>query len=363
MGFTCPRCNNMSKKFIGLNKEKMYCRKCLKLKGKEVNKSFNIAEGEYTLDYDLTIEQKKASEFILNSVINNHTCALNAVCGAGKTEIIYPVIKYCLHNNKKVGIAIPRKDVVIELVERIKKDFNVSVLGVYGGNSEIIEADIIVFTTHQAYRYNNYFDVLIIDEVDAFPYKDNTTLQNVVKKCSKLFVYLSATMPSYIKKDRSIKSYYLNRRYHGHRIPVPRYKICFSYLRGLKRILKKYKEKVVLVYFPTIRIQNKISKKVKHDYLVNSSSENRKDILRQIKAMNKGIVFTTTVLERGITIKDVQIIVYNADHKLFDKDTLIQIAGRAGRHKDCYTGDVIFLCKNKTRSVLRCIRSIKKCNA
>lgn len=298
----------------------------------------------------------------MQNVIKGVSCTLNAVCGAGKTEIIYETIKHCINNNMRIGIAIPRKDVVIELTNRIGADFNVNVVGVYGGNTQKLEGDIVVFTTHQAFRYINYFDVLIIDEVDAFPYKNNQVLQSVISKCSKLFVYLSATMPEYLENDKSLNHYRLNKRYHNQRIPIPKCKLCFSYIHCLRKVLNRYSNKVLLVYFPTIKLQKKISKKIKYNYLVNSCSENRSILLNKIKEMKKGIVLTTTVLERGITIKDVQVVVYNADHKLFDKDTLIQIAGRVGRNKDFYEGDVIFICKNKTKSISDCIRSIKRCN-
>ena len=131
---------------------------------------------------------------------------------------------------------------------------------------------------------------------------------------------------------------------------------------SLKKILKRYKNKVVLVYFPTIKIQNEIAKKIKCDYLINSKTVNREKILSEIKCLEKGVVLTTTVLERGITIKDVQVVVYNREHKLFDKDTLIQIAGRVGRNKDYYTGDIIFLCKNKSRAMKKAIGQINKSN-
>ena len=167
--------------------------------GKQADRNYSVNEGNYKLEYELTDNQKKASEFILNNIINNKDCAINAVCGAGKTEIIYSSLQYCLDNKLRVGIAIPRKDVVVELKERISKDFNVNVVGVYGGNNDVLEGDIIVFTIHQAFRYIGYFDVLIIDEVDAFPYKNNEVLKAIVGNCSKVFVYLSATMPKYIE--------------------------------------------------------------------------------------------------------------------------------------------------------------------
>jgi len=358
----CPKCSNSDKNYFGNKNGKIYCRKCLTFIGKCADKEYKIKEGNYDLGYSLTSYQKAASEFILNNVKEGKNCALNAVCGAGKTEIIYDTIEYCLKNNKRIGVAIPRKDVVIELKERISKDFNVLVSAVYGGNSEKLEADIIVFTTHQAFRFFNYFDVLIIDEVDAFPYNNNDVLKSIVSKCSQTFVYLSATMPLYIEKDKEIVKHYLNKRYHCLPIPVPKCKVCFSFVRCLKKMLKKFKDKVVLVYFPTIKEQMKISEKIKYTYLINSKSENREELLNEIKQLDKGVVLTTTVLERGITIKDVQVIVYNAGHRSFNKDALIQIAGRVGRKKEYYKGDVIFMCKEKDKKIKRAIKTIKKSN-
>lgn len=359
--YKCPVCNSYMK---SQSKDKnLYCRKCIELKGEKVSFDYKVKAGGYCLKYNLTKEQKKASDFILNCVKNNQNCTLNAVCGAGKTEIIYDTIKYSLNNGKKIGIAIPRRDVVIELKERISKDFDVKVIAVYGGETKCLNADIVIFTTHQAHRFIEYFDVLILDEVDAFPYSNNLVLQNIISKCSKVFVYLSATMPKYLANNKNLQHYHLNKRYHGFDIPVPKCSVCFSFKRRLKKLLKRYKNKVVLVYFPTIKLQKEVFKLIKCDYVVNSKSNDRKELLNKIKSMDKGVIFTTTVLERGITIKDVQVIVYNAEHKLFNSDTLIQIAGRAGRKKDYYKGDVIFICKDKNKEIRKSIRKIKKCNA
>ena len=358
----CPRCSNTNKDYFYKLNNKMHCRKCMCFFGDEANGEYEVNKGKYKLDYSLTKDQQMASNFVLCHVMSRKDCAVNAVCGAGKTEIIYETLNYCINNNYKVGIAIPRKDVVIELKERIGKDFNVSVVGVYGGHCKILQGDITIFTTHQSFRYINYFDVLIIDEVDAFPYKGNEVLKQIVSKISKNYVYLSATMPRYIEEDESIDKFYLNRRYHNYDIPIPICKETINMNYCLKRCLKKYEDKVVLVYFPTIKIETKVSKKIKYDYLVNSKIENRDEQLFKINRLEKGVVLTTTILERGITIKDVQVIVYNADHSLFDKDTLIQISGRVGRNKDFPCGNVIFICKIKSKSIRDTIKTLKKYN-
>ena len=52
---------------------------------------------------------------------------------------------------------------------------------------------------------------------------------------------------------------------------------------------------------------------------------------------------TTSILERGVTIKDLQVIVFRSDHILYDHYALTQIAGRAGRKLGHERGEVIFL--------------------
>lgn len=362
MKYCCPRCLNTNKKdFFYLNGD-VVCRKCINFYGESAKKEYEVQRGKCSLSYELTKSQKEASGFVLKNVVNGKDCAINAVCGAGKTEIIYETLQYCINHNLKIGVAIPRKDVVIELEQRIKKDFNVKVIGVYGGNTEVIQGDIIVFTTHQAYRYINYFDVLIIDEVDAFPYKNNSVLKGIIKRCSKIFVYLSATMPLYIEKDKNINKFYLNKRYHGYDLPIPKCKECFNMTRCLKKLLKKLNNKIVMVYFPTIKLQTKMAKKIKCDYIINSKVDNREELLLKLKKINKGVIFSTTVLERGITIKDVQVIVYNADNEMFDKDVLIQISGRVGRDKVYHSGNIFFICKIKNKQIKDAIRTLKKCN-
>ena len=68
--------------------------------------------------------------------------------------------------------AIPRTDVVIELVPRLKKAFpHAKVIGLHGHSDEKNDyGDIVISTTHQLIRFYQAFDLLIIDEVDAFPY-------------------------------------------------------------------------------------------------------------------------------------------------------------------------------------------------
>lgn len=53
-------------------------------------------------------------------------------------------------------------------------------------------------------------------------------------------------------------------------------------------------------------------------------------------------LLTTTILERGITIKNIQVAVVGAESKIFTSSALIQISGRVGRNAQFPKGDIVF---------------------
>jgi competence protein ComFA len=286
---------------------------------------------------------------------------LNAVTGSGKTEIIYELIKHCVKSNLKIGVVIPRKDVVIELATRIRKDFNKTfVVSVYGGNNDCIYGDIIVLTTHQLYRYNQYFDVIVIDEVDAFPFFNNKMLEFFLKRSLKgNIVYMSATVPENIRVKNI---HYLNKRYHGEKLDIPTVKYMF-YKFHIMKFIRKHRKDLVLIYFPTIKEQMKFSKKFKlKHFLINSKVEGREGLIEKFHGLTEGVILTTLVLERGITFKNCHVVVYKADHELFGYENLVQISGRVGRKKDYPRGEILFLADRKNKNIKKAISKIKKAN-
>ena len=71
---------------------------------------------------------------------------------------------------------------------------------------------------------------------------------------------------------------------------------------------------------------------------------------------------TTTILERGITIDNLQVVVLFANHKVFNYQTLIQIAGRVGRNTKHPKGEVIFLTNEVNEDIKISIRKIQEFN-
>ncbi len=363
--FICPRCGNNDPKYIGYINNKPYCRFCISFKGEEV-KEYVYSGGEVylKLDYPLSKEQKDISEHVIDNYKNGIDTLINAVCGAGKTELVYGVIEYALKRKQAVAFAVPRRDVAVELYYRIKDAFpNNTVTSVYGGHTSKLNADIVVLTTHQLYRYPNYFDLIILDEIDAFPYNGNKLLETMFHISSKGHTVLMSATPSnevlkyYKNPKRAILE--LNTRFHRYPLPVPNIQIKPLILKRLY-LIKKLGEflnqnKPVFVFCPTIEIAENVFRFLKLKFhngmCVHSKKIDRPEIIENFRCGKYMFLVTTAILERGVTIKNLQVIIYQADHTLYNEYALVQISGRVGRKIDAPKGEVIFVADKSTEAM------------
>lgn len=374
--FICPICGNSSERYIGFRNGEPYCRKCISFKGEQVNDYVSLPQkAKIFLPYSLSIEQKKLSDKLIMNYKKGINSFVNAVCGSGKTEIVLGIISYAIQCGDKVGFAVPRRDVAIELHDRFKNIFkNNRITLVYGGHHDVLNGDLVCLTSHQVFRYENYFDLLIMDEVDAFPYKGNDTLKLFFKRSLKgRYVLLSATvsneMRAEIKQD-GCEILELFERFHKHPLPVP---IVEENNKGLLhyklvKYIKEFKSqnKQVFVFCPTIEICESTYKFlkifIKDGTRVHSKCLDRVEIIQNFRDKKFSYIVTTAVLERGVTVKDLQVIVYLADHRIYDSYSLIQIAGRVGRKKDAPEGSVIFLANKSNDAIKSCIHEITRAN-
>lgn len=372
--YTCPICHNNQRNYFGLKNGEIYCRKCISFIGEKINNQVEVINTPFlNINYQLSEAQKQISKKVVELINNKKNVLINAVCGAGKTELVYEVILTCLKKGYQIGFAIPRKDVVIDLYPRIKEAFsNQQVVAVYGGHHVNLKGNIIILTTHQLYRYENYFDLLILDEIDAFPFQNNETLNYFFKKSLKgNYIMMSATarekIINEIKKDNG-EVLFLDKRYHNHPLPVPKIKsLLMGKIFYLWYLLFNFRKRKlpVLVFVPTIdeceELYNKC-KFIKNGYFVHSKKEDREQIIMNFKENKYDYLITTSVLERGVTIKNLQVIVFNAEHELYDEKSLIQISGRVGRKIDAYEGEVIFIASYITEEMQKCCKEIIRAN-
>lgn len=183
---------------------------------------------------ELTPAQQDASDaavdFILGrDALPTRELLIHAVTGAGKTEVVFQAIHTALRQGKKVLIATPRKEVVIELSPRIKEVFpTVKMVSLYGGSGQNGEnGDLVIATTHQALNFYRAFPLVIVDEIDAFPFHNNPMLQIAVDRAltpEGKKILLTATPSEEILKsvrEGKIAPVLIPIRHHRHPLPVP----------------------------------------------------------------------------------------------------------------------------------------------
>ena len=374
--FVCPRCGNSDPEFIGTKNGAPYCRRCISFHGdaappsKAVEKTVRLS-----LSYSLSKEQKALSDRIIFNFKRGVNTLVYAVCGSGKTEISYGIIGYAMSRGMTVGFALPRRDVVIELYARIRQAFPENkIVAVYGSHNDELVGDCVILTTHQLYRYPKYFDLLVLDEIDAFPFKGSDVLNRFFHTALRgNYVMMSATpskdvIRAFKQPGHEILS--LRTRFHKNPIPVPRSKIALGpikYLFLIQRLRRYRKEgKQCFVFVPTVAMAGSVygivSRFVKGGDYVSSKREGRAKIISDFKKGKLSYLITTAVLERGITVANLQVIVFGSDDRIYDEAALIQIAGRVGRKSVAPDGDVLFLANQESEGMKRAIKEIRYCN-
>ncbi|TFB24490.1 DEAD/DEAH box helicase [Filobacillus milosensis] len=319
---------------------------------------------------ELTPLQQKASDAIIDTIERKSRLLINAVCGAGKTEMLYEGIEAAIAQGLKICIATPRTDVVRELAPRLRRDFpRIQSAALYGDSTELDHgAHLVIATTHQLLRYRQAFDVIIVDEVDAFPYHKDKSLPQAVKRAAKpehAMIYLTATPRTDLKIKSAlhlIQTVSIPMRFHGHPLPVP----TFKYVRKLENQLLDQKlpqaiqrwiynrnGRRYLLFVPTIEMAHHLSRLLNNTPYVFAESPNRKELIQQFRNKNISALITTTILERGVTFPSIDVAVIKADHHVFDVAALVQISGRSGRSATDPTGDVTFFYETKTNAMVQ----------
>ena len=310
-----------------------------------------------------------------------------AVTGAGKTEMIFPLLGAILERGGRVLVATPRRDVVLELAPRLAKAFpDTRIVTLYGGSDERWrEGDLTLATTHQLMRFYQAFDLVVIDELDAFPYHNDPMLAYAAEHACKpdgKFVYLSATPPRPLQKEAArgrLPHAKVPVRFHGHPLPVPKRIALKSIEQCLRQpmLLKRLSSHLSLSLERGAQIFLFVSR-IRHiDPLVailrrmlggvcieGTSSEDpfRAEKVTRFRRREIRLLVTTTILERGVTVPRSDVFIADADSSLFDEASLVQMAGRAGRSAEDPAGRVVFASPQWTISQKRAVNQIKSMN-
>ncbi|EHG12678.1 DEAD/DEAH box helicase [Streptococcus intermedius] len=389
----CNRCGQV------VNKEKQqlpigayYCRPCVRLgRVRSDEKLYYFPQAEFpktnVLKWEgrLTDYQDKVSQGLVEAVAKQKNSLVHAVTGAGKTEMIYQVVAQVINEGGAVCLASPRIDVCLELHRRLQEDFSCDISLLHGESEVYFRSPLVIATTHQLLKFYRAFDLLIVDEVDAFPYVDNPMLYHAVAQSVKeksTIIFLTATSTD--KLDKKVSKGELNRlslprRFHGNPLIVPQ-KVWLEnfqkYLNQKKLVpkLEQFVKKQRKTGFPLLIFASEIKRgqelaEVLQSYFssenvgfVASTTENRLDIVEKFRQKEITILVTTTILERGVTFPCVDVFVVEANHRLFSRSALVQIAGRVGRSMDRPTGELLFFHDGTNFAIERAIQEIKAMN-
>lgn len=406
----CNRCGNQNRSLFGkidctrCDAIHSYCRKCIQM-GRVlecmpmytwVGPQFTYKPKMNACDWDgtLTSAQQHAADRAIQSVIEKNNLLIWGVCGAGKTEMLFPAITKAIELGERICLATPRSDVVRELTPRFQEVFpNISIQSLYAGSENVFEgAQLTLSTTHQLIHYYHTFDTMIIDEVDAFPYHGDDMLPFVTHRSVKdksTTIYLTATPRKEDvtdMKNGKLPFVFVPRRYHGVDLPVPTFQLTFnlqsslqvgklppSFYQWLQQ--RKKKERQLLIFVPTISLAEKVLAHTQASLVkekaalskervafVHAKDDTRKEKVHAFREDKLDVLITTAILERGVTFPGIDVAIIDAGHEVFDEAALVQISGRAGRSKHDPTGEVVFFHDGKSRAMVRAKMSIIKMN-
>ena len=373
----CLRCGNRDPSYFYKGSKGYYCRKCIRFSRvllEEELSSFDYKimpdADEYRFSYELTDRQKEASGRCLEA-LKRKDVLLHCVCGSGKTEITVESISDYLSRGLKVAYAISRREVVIELAQRFSQFFpKARVTVVYGGHHERLDGDLIVCTCHQLYRYYQTFDLLILDEADAFPLKGDETLMQIALNSSKgRIIFSTATIDEDLKRvtdRRDVETVELFVRPSLRPLSVPkqyylnRYFACFCLYGLMKSTARR------CIIFVSSRKDCRIFYQIFSRFFsctyVYSDLKQRKENIEAFRNEKFRFIFSTSVLERGITIKDVDVIILDFDG-IFDEGSLVQMLGRVGRSMDDDKGRSYLIAERKDRAIRDTLAYLQRANS
>ncbi|MFC6180406.1 DEAD/DEAH box helicase [Lactiplantibacillus daowaiensis] len=392
----CRRCGSvLDRQLAQLPHQQFYCYQCLTLgRVSTLTSLYHLPEPnhfskrpELTWTGQLTATQTACATQIKQAFIRHDRHLLWAVTGAGKTEMLFPGLAWALQHGLRVAVASPRVDVCLELAPRLQAAFATTTVAVlHGRQPEPYQyQQLTVCTTHQLLRFRAAFDVLIIDEVDAFPFAANPRLYYAVEQALKptgALLYLTATPSTALLqqvRQKKLTISYLPLRFHRHLLPTIQVTLAPKWLaklqrgqliRPLQRWLAAYATsgQRFLVFVPRISQLAKVQAAIQQaqptliGLTVHAADPDRLTKVQQMRQAQVQYLVTTTILERGVTFPGIDVIVLGADDPVFSTAALVQIAGRVGRSKQRPTGAVRMIGASHSRRLKQAQRQIKLVN-
>lgn len=196
-------------------------------------------------------------------------------------------------------------------------------------------------------------------------------------------LYLTATPDENSLKmirKRQLTLDYLPLRFHQHHLPEIKFMVERQMRRQvdqqnlsfkLRKIILKWvaQQTPFLIFVPRVKLlmplYEAVQKIVPSTVTGNTVHANDPQRLEKVQRLRDGeyrYLVTTTILERGVTFKNLDLMVWDANDSNFSRSSLVQIAGRVGRSRERPTGDVYFIIGHYSLKIQQAAGQIKKLN-
>lgn len=122
-----------------------------------------------------------------------------------------------------------------------------------------------------------------------------------------------------------------------------------------------------LLFVPTIEMGYLLQEAIRKCFaleveFVFSSDENRLAKVKNFKEGKGQFLITTMILERGVTIANIDVAIFSTEHEVFEESALVQISGRVGRNPMYPHGEIVFFHYGITLAMESARRQIREMN-
>lgn len=340
-------------------------------------RAFSVERSVLSWTGELTLLQQKASQQLLVAVRKKQTTLVEAVTGAGKTEILFGTLADAIEQGQRIAVLSPRVDVLNELLPRLQAAFaRVKICLMHGlVEQSYYYSQFVLATTHQIIKFKAAFDLIVVDEADAFPLSNNRELWQGIfraKHPEGTCVFLTATPNRYLRKITETTISLLS-RYHGYPLVNLEFYRTANWRKQLPTKLVRYLEdfhqvtQKVLIFVPEIDDIFDVVSKVQAIYSgrvtgVFAADPERLTKIEDFRTNKLRILVTTIILERGVSFSNLDVMILGADEAVFTQASLLQIVGRVGRDVHYPSGRAWAFAGERSWAFLFACQEIKRVN-
>lgn len=299
--------------------------------------------------------KEEVSKEILNwvkgkeKILNICTLPYNSV------DIFLNVIFYYVDKRKKILYITGENENNIAIINSLKKNSNFRKYSYVRKENTYFENSLVICNHEIAMKLEDVFDLVIYDDISCFSqYNNYEIMENIIKNSTENNKCICYSLQSIFVNAREIV---IPVRSNSMPLPEPRFIttrinlneeipfVMYDYLNFSMECNRK-----VIIYVPDNEIVVSLYK-----YLDNFKQDLTKNIFYFIKGetdikvydnflkIKKSIIITNEFSDFGYKLKDIDVIVYLAENKIFDCKKLMYICGKVGVSENTSKGEVIFL--------------------